>query len=151
MALVLLDYASPTDRESAIRADGLDPDSMTNPAFSERLKQMGVATPNPTLSNSSTAQSGPPASSSSPLGPQYPAASRNTTLSALEARKRLQEQIELQLENPGAGRDFADAGTFREALIMKKRGLAASDIEKRLRLGNGVVAKIESGGATGPL
>ncbi|KAI0410056.1 hypothetical protein F4802DRAFT_592936 [Xylaria palmicola] len=56
-------------KDEAIRADSRDPDfdlnASTNPAYSERLRKMGVATPFPTLSNSSTA--GPfslPASSS---------------------------------------------------------------------------------------
>ncbi|KAK6065157.1 hypothetical protein SCUP515_11379 [Seiridium cupressi] len=138
-------------KNQEILADGTDPDSMTNHAFSQRLKQMGVATPNPTLSNSSTATPGPPAPRSSPLGPSYPSASHNQTLNALEARQRLEEQIELQFENPAAGREFADVGTLRQALMMRKRGLAAADVEKRLRLKAGVVAKIESGGVIAPL
>ncbi|KAH6657774.1 hypothetical protein BKA67DRAFT_532964 [Truncatella angustata] len=145
------------EKDEAILADGADPDRYpnpnpsVNPAFSQRLKQMGVATPNPTLSNSSTAFPAPPTSGSSPLGPKFPAARQNQTLNALEARKRLQEEVELQLENPSGLRDFADAGTLRQALIMRRRGLAASDVEKRLRLSSGVVARIESGGVITPL
>jgi len=46
-------------KDDAIRKDGSDPDFDPDPnhhtdaAFSQRLRQMGVATPNPTLSNSS--------------------------------------------------------------------------------------------------
>lgn len=124
---------------------------MTSPAFSQRLKDMGVATPNPTLSNSSTASPGRPISGSSPLGPKYPAASNNQTLYALEARQHLQEQVDIQFDNPNDGREYADVNTLRQALVMRKRGFAAADIEKRLRLSNGVVAKIESGGVLAPL
>lgn len=124
---------------------------MESPAFSQRLKQMGVATPNPTLSNSSIASPGPPSSGSSSLGPRYPAVARNQTLNALEARGRLQDQVDIQFENPAAGREFADVNTLRQALMMRKRGISSSDIENRLRLGKGVVAKIESGGVIAPL
>lgn len=138
--------------KTAIRADAIDHDLMTNPAFSQRLRQMGVATPNPTLSNSSIASTGPPpVRDSSPLRPSYPPTTRNTTLSALEARQRMQEQGELQFENQVGGREFVDVGTIRQVLIMRQRGVAASDIEKRLRLKSGVVARVESKGAMAPL
>ncbi|KAI0126545.1 hypothetical protein BJ170DRAFT_629114 [Xylariales sp. AK1849] len=137
-------------KDEAIRADGLDPDPMTNPAFSQRLQQMGIATPNPTLSNSSTASPGPPASAHSPLGPTYPSSSRNPTLSALEARQRIQVQFEEHIENPTGERAFADVGTLRQVLIMRRRGASPSDIEHRLRLKRGVVVKVESGGAIAP-
>jgi hypothetical protein len=63
----------------------------------------------------------------------------------------MQEQGDLQFENQAGGREFADVGTLRQVLIMRQRGVAASDIEKRLRLKSGVVAKVESSGAMTPL
>ncbi|ETS81984.1 hypothetical protein PFICI_06986 [Pestalotiopsis fici W106-1] len=140
-----------TTKDEAITTDGGDPDHMTSPDFSQRLRQMGVATPNPTLSNSSIATPASPAQGVSAQGPRYPVASQNQTLTVLQARQRLEEQIELQQENPATGRNFADVGTLRQALVMKGLGVPNTDIEKRLRLRNGVVARIESGGVISPL
>jgi hypothetical protein len=111
---------------------------MADPAFSQRLQQMGIATPNPTLSNSSIAN---PASGSE-LGPSYPSPSNNATLNAIEARNRLQAQADSQLESMKDGRDLVDVGTLRQAIIWRQDGIAAEDIEKRLRLKRGVVAKL---------
>ncbi|KAF3021498.1 hypothetical protein E8E14_011223 [Neopestalotiopsis sp. 37M] len=140
-----------TTKDEAITTDGGDPDHMTSPDFSQRLRQMGIATPNPTLSNSSIATPAAPAQGVSAQGPSYPVAAQNQTLTVLHARQRLEEQVELQQENPAAGRNFADVGTLRQALVMKGLGVPNTDIEKRLRLRNGVVARIESGGAISPL
>ncbi|KAI5864764.1 hypothetical protein GGS23DRAFT_595463 [Durotheca rogersii] len=127
-------------KDDAIRADGIDPDPnpLTNPAFSQRLKQMGVATPNPTLSNSSTVSSSPSRPDYESTGPSFPSPSQNPTLSALEVRRQLQERAELEFENLRHGREFLDAGTLREILIMQTQGAPAVDIEKRLRLKSGV-------------
>ncbi|KAK7983911.1 hypothetical protein PG989_011313 [Apiospora arundinis] len=43
------------NKDDAIRRDAMDPNPITDAAFSQRLRQMGIATPNPTMSNSSTA------------------------------------------------------------------------------------------------
>jgi hypothetical protein len=149
MPLILL--ADCGGGKTAITTDGGDPDHMTSPDFSQRLRQMGIATPNPTLSNSSIATPAAPAQGVSAQGPSYPVAAQNQTLTVLHARQRLEEQVELQQENPAAGRNFADVGTLRQALVMKGLGVPNTDIEKRLRLRNGVVARIESGGAISPL
>ena len=100
---------------------------------------MGVATPNPTLSHSSTAAPGPAAS---PLRPQFPAASANTTLGVLEARRRIQERFEAQAQNPAAARAFLDVGVIKQVLVMRERGSSAADIEKRLRLRPGLVDQV---------
>ena len=138
---------------------------------------MGVATPNPTLSNSSTANPFPPPSSSSspsrsspshlhPPRPQQgfdPRAAaaaaprgpaRNATLGVLEARRQLQERAEAELEDPAIGtrgRQFLDAGTLHHALAMRARGAAPADIEARLRLRPGVVARLGREGVVAPL
>ncbi|ORY54558.1 uncharacterized protein BCR38DRAFT_357691 [Pseudomassariella vexata] len=138
-------------KDDAIRADSIDPDQGTNPAFSQRLKGMGIATPNPTLSNSSIADPGPQTSSQSLLGSNYPLPSKNVTLSALEARKRIQDQADKQFENMGSAKDFVDAGTMRQILTMRERGHATVDIEKRLRLRSGLVAKLGAQGIVAPV
>ena len=160
---------------AAIHADGrdpdLDPNPLEDPAFSARLRQMGVATPNPTLSNSSTASPFPPppsSSSSSPshassshrqqqpqgYDPRFPQPAGNATLGVLEARRRLQERAEAELEDPAVGargRQFVDAGTLHHVLALRARGAAARDIEARFRLRPGVVARLGREGVVAPL
>ncbi|XXH05622.1 hypothetical protein Hte_012056 [Hypoxylon texense] len=142
-------------KDDTIKADGADPDPnpTMNAAFSQRLKQMGVATPNPTLSNSSTASPYPvfPDRGGSPRGAHYPSPAQNPTLGALEARQRLQEQADLEFERPDRGREFLDVGTLKQVLVMQTRGVPAPDIEKRLRLKSGVVERLGPKGVTLPV
>ncbi|KAI0384144.1 hypothetical protein F5Y04DRAFT_278146 [Hypomontagnella monticulosa] len=142
-------------KDDAVKADSIDPDPnpLTNAAFSERLKQMGVATPNPTLSNSSTAipYAGSPEHGPAPQAPSFPPASQNRTLSALEARQRLQERAQFEFENMAQGKEFIDIGTLKQMLAMQARGTPASDIEKRFRLKNGVMGRLGPRGVTLPL
>ncbi|KAI0444848.1 hypothetical protein F4803DRAFT_548676 [Xylaria telfairii] len=160
-------------KDEAIRADGRDPDfdldASTNPAYSERLRKMGVVTPFPTLSNSSTAASfsapsssptytetssstPPPRGSNTPSPTAfYPPPSRNRTLSALEARRHLQERAEAEFRDPSRGREFLDAGMLRKALLLLNNGMEARDIEARLRLKSGVVARLGPRGLAVPI
>ncbi|KAI0548386.1 hypothetical protein F4679DRAFT_322461 [Xylaria curta] len=162
-------------KDEAIRADGRDPDldldASTNAAYSERLRKMGVATPFPTLSNSSTAGpfSAPSSSStytetSSSLSPPkarspntkattafYPPSSRNRTLNALEARRDLQARAEAEFEDPSLGREFLDAGLLRKALLLLNSGMEAKDIEAKLKLRSGVVARLGPRGIAVPV
>ncbi|KAI1378677.1 hypothetical protein F4677DRAFT_374769 [Hypoxylon crocopeplum] len=140
-------------KDDAVKADGVDPDPnpMTNPAFSQRLKQMGVATPNPTLSHSSTASPYPVFPDQGSHGPGFPSPAQNPTLSALDARQRLQERADVEFENSTRGREFLDVGTLKQILIMQARGTPAADIEKRFRLKSGVVGRLGPRGVTLPL
>ncbi|KAI0410379.1 hypothetical protein F5X98DRAFT_359698 [Xylaria grammica] len=168
-----------TAKDEAIRSDGRDPDfdldASTNPAFSDRLRKMGVATPFPTLSNSSTAgpfsspspstytQTSSSLSSPSPAPSRHPAPntttttsfypppSQNRTLNALEARRDLQARADAEFEDLSRGREFLDAGTLRKALLLLNRGAAAKDIEARLRLKSGVVARLGPRGVAIPV
>ncbi|KAH9892956.1 hypothetical protein F4778DRAFT_749007 [Xylariomycetidae sp. FL2044] len=146
-------------KDDAIKADGMDPDSSSslheNPAFARRLQQIGVVTPNPTLSNSSTAGSGnvnvpgPRPGSARPHRQQQ----QNTTLGALEARRRLEERARAELEDPGASgaREFLDVGTIRQALALRARGAPSREIERRLRLKEGAVERLGPEGVVLPL
>jgi hypothetical protein len=131
---LLMDYL-------AIRADSIDPQA--SEAFSARLRQMGVAQPNPTFSPSSTAD---PILSAAPSYPTYPSPGQNTTLTALEARRRLQEQAEAEFANTGKsgdrGRQFLDISTIREMLLLREKGVADTEIEARLRLQKGLVQRL---------
>ncbi|KAI1325745.1 hypothetical protein F5Y16DRAFT_255566 [Xylariaceae sp. FL0255] len=154
--------AARTAKDASIHADGQDPDFAS---FSQRLHKMGIANPNPTLSNSSTvASSGSydanlnPTSqtSSSPstntaASPSYPTAPRNTTLNALQARASLQERAEAEFTDPSGGREFLDAARLRQLLIMQTvHKVPAREIEKRFGLKQGVVDRIGPVGVTTP-
>ncbi|KAI5922103.1 hypothetical protein F4810DRAFT_675509 [Camillea tinctor] len=140
-------------KDDAIQADSLDPDFDTdpltsNPAFSQRLRQMGVANPHPTLSHSSTVAPRP-AHSPAPGPPNpnthYPEhrqQNQNRTLNALEARAAIQLRARAESEDPRAGRELVDVGILKQVLQMRARGAAPADIERKLRLKQGVVRRL---------
>ena len=134
---------------SDIRADSMDPDAVTG-NFSQRLQQMGVVQPNPTYSPSSTAM--PPenpaalARRSGSAGPAFAPTRSNPTLSALEARRRLQQEAEAEFEALGTGkpggRRFVDMRTLVDAMTLLNRGTPQEEIEKRLNLENGLLERL---------
>ncbi|KAL7954902.1 hypothetical protein V8C34DRAFT_260251 [Trichoderma compactum] len=136
-------------KDDAVRADATDPDFA--PAdFSRRLHQMGIVQPNPTLSNSSTAKPNlSPESLDVPPGPLFPPAKRNTTLSVLEARRRLEQMAAEDLENMGreeGRRRQADMRTIVDAVRLLNNGFPLADVEKRLRLSPGLLSKLGPAG-----
>ncbi|CAN8101360.1 unnamed protein product [Discula destructiva] len=136
-------------KDDAIRADGNDPQSMSldhtaQPELAKRLRELGVVQPNPTYSHSSTATNTPSyLHQSENSGPIFPAASQNAVLSALEVRRRVQQEAEQEFENLGLsssqGRRFLHAGMIRDILVMRERGASETQIEKRFNLRKGVV------------
>ncbi|KPM37441.1 hypothetical protein AK830_g9139 [Neonectria ditissima] len=130
-------------KDDAIRADGVDPDFVPGD-FSRRLHQMGMADPNPTYSSSSTASHnlGP----QTPQGPTFAPSRSNPTLTALEARQRLQREAEEDFESMGRantqGRRFLDMRTMVDAMKLRGHGLADRDIEARLRMRPGLLEKL---------
>ena len=128
----------------AIRADSLDPDFHASPAFSSRLRQMGVAQPNPTFSSSSTAAPSAFETQNTP-GPSYPSSS-NTTLSVLEARRKRQYEATAEFDRTGRstdqGREFLDVGTIRDILMLRDQGIDAAAIESKFNLKTGVVKRL---------
>ncbi|CAK7274694.1 hypothetical protein SEPCBS119000_006303 [Sporothrix epigloea] len=67
----------------------------------------------------------------------------NTTLTVLEARRRIQDQAAADSETFAQhGREFLSALTLRDALVLRSRGMTAAAIEQRLRLKPGVVARL---------
>ena len=140
---------SDTDILPAIRADSVDPNrpEFLTPDFADRLQKMGIVQPNPTYSPSSIASpfSGDASGIAQTLSkPQFPSARHNPTLGVLEARRRIEEQAKEELENLGKstdkGKQFLDVTTVKQILVLRDRGVSASDIEARLRLRPGVVA-----------
>ncbi|KAF4967748.1 hypothetical protein FZEAL_10495 [Fusarium zealandicum] len=135
-------------KDESVRADAMDPDFPTGD-FSRRLQQMGIADPNPTYSPSSTASSqlGPRA----PPGPPTFAPSRsNQTLTALEARQRLEDEAEEDFAAIGRGvegRRFLDMRTVVDALKLRGRGVPDRDIEARLGIRPGLLSTLGRQGA----
>ncbi|KIH88254.1 hypothetical protein SPBR_07755 [Sporothrix brasiliensis 5110] len=156
------DPAADPTTEAATKADDKDLH------FADRLRQMGIVQPNPTFSPSSTA--GPvqlPTTGSRPTGGaevrghdddmlrliarnrqqyvQSPATAPrpNTTLSVLDARRRIQDLAAADDEDMAeSGREFLSALTLRDTLVLRSRGVDPAVIEKRLRLKGGVVARL---------
>ncbi|KAF4972733.1 hypothetical protein FSARC_741 [Fusarium sarcochroum] len=127
-------------KDEAVRADAMDPDFPTGD-FSRRLHQMGIADSAPTYSPSSTAAS--PLGPSAPPGPTFAPSRTNTTLIALEARERLQDQAEEDLANMGRqGRRFLDMRTIVDAVKLRDRGIPEKDIEARLRIQPGLLSRL---------
>ncbi|KAK4194019.1 hypothetical protein QBC40DRAFT_270416 [Triangularia verruculosa] len=116
--------------------------------FASRLKQMGVAQPNPTYSPSSTASPLVDASgiSQSISGPLFPSAKNNPTLGALEARRRLEEKAKVEMEDWGKsshqGKEFLDIGTIKKIFVLRDQGESEHVIEERLGLKKGVVGRL---------
>ncbi|KAK7451574.1 choline transporter [Colletotrichum acutatum] len=156
-------------------ADLDDPDltattTTTNPEvtaeFSSRLRQMGIVQPNPTFSSTSTASAGPdPVAGARPgpsphadliqnPGPLFPSTSRNATLGTLEARRRLQQEADAEFDGLGrsssGGREFLDLKTIIQMHLMRERGHSPAEIEARLDLKAGVVARLGRIGITSP-
>ena len=71
------------------------------------------------------------------------AARPNTTLTVLEARRRIQDQAAADSEAFAQnGREFLSAITLRDALVLRSRGIEPAAIEKRLRLKPGVIVRL---------
>lgn len=124
----------------AVRADAMDPDSISA-SFSSRLHQMGIADPNPTYSPSSTAfpqgHQGP-----SPTQPLYPSTRTNTTISALESRRKLEELATEEAENGASKRRFVAVRTVVDAVRLRDNGWKSADIEARLGLQAGFMERL---------
>ncbi|AEO70186.1 uncharacterized protein THITE_2121256 [Thermothielavioides terrestris NRRL 8126] len=109
---------------------------------------MGIVQPNPTYSPSSIASPFQDASgiSQSLSTPRFPSSSSNATLGVLEVRRRLEARAKDELENVGkstdTGREFLDISTVKQILLRRQRGESATEIEARLNLKPGVVARL---------
>ena len=89
--------------------------------------------------------------SSQPVGPDPRI---NPALKALEARARLQDEAEREFMDAGRrgheGRQFLDVVTIRQVLMLRDdKRLAAEEIERRLGLKKGVVARLGAKGVHG--
>ncbi len=71
----------------------------------------------------------------------------------LTARERLQRQAEVEFAKTGRGdegRSFLDVSTIRQLLVLRdEKGMGGEEIEKRLGLAQGVVARLGPNGVVG--
>ena len=118
----------------AINRDSFDPQ------LGAALRAIGPVQPSPTQSNSSTAQAQVAVdhgtSSSQPI---FPDPRNNPTLLVLEARRKLGEQADAEIEQYGRsgvqGKRFLEVTTIRQILIMRdQQGVKETDIEHQLEL-----------------
>ncbi|KAK6215333.1 hypothetical protein QIS74_08352 [Colletotrichum tabaci] len=142
-----------TSKTDDITADSINLDNVTA-EFSSRLRQMGVVQPNPTFSPTSTAGPSPHADLIQNPGPLFPSTSRNITLGTLEARSRFQKQADAEFDGLGRisseGREFLDLKTIVQMHLMRDNGHSSAEIEARLNLKKGVVARLGRPGITSP-
>ena len=120
-----------------------------DPTFAASLRSIGPVIPMPTLSNSSTfnnQQSPHPARQTDTVFPQ---AGANPALLVWTARQRAARAAEMEAESfakPSyaavAGREYLDALTIRQTLVMREQGLADADIERMLRLKKGLLRRL---------
>ncbi|KAK5135129.1 hypothetical protein LTR08_005654 [Meristemomyces frigidus] len=136
-------------RDEAINLDASDPD------FARSLRSLGPVQPNPTLSPSSAFPHGNNPNSPS-QGPRSagPDPRKNPAIMVLESRSRLQSEADTEFGRSGqkahAGRQFLDVYTIRQILIERdEKGRSAADIERRMGLKQGVVARLGAKGIVG--
>lgn len=115
--------------------------------FSDRLRQLGTVTPNPSATLGLD-----------PIAAAYSGQRRrpeNATLSVIEARRRLQQHQAAERaggatgdghgggsSTPDSGREFLPVSTLREILELRMQGTSDTAIEQRLQLKAGVVARL---------
>jgi hypothetical protein len=157
--VALLELCAPVnaDKVAATRADSTGPDGAElRPDFAERLQKMGIVQPNPTFSPSSIASPYQDASGihQSISTPRFPSSSSNATLGVLEIRRQIEARAKNELDNMGKstdkGREFLDIGTVKQILVLRQGGAPAADIETRLGLKPGVVARLGPRGIVAP-
>ncbi|KAL2818819.1 hypothetical protein BDW59DRAFT_165355 [Aspergillus cavernicola] len=137
-----------TEKSSAIDLDGRDPH------FAASLRSLGPVTPSPTFSPSSTFNQHPGAPSGSGSRQTiFPTAS-NPALLTITARQRINKEADQEAEELGrdtfAGRSYLDALTVRQVLELRDRsGVGDGEIERVLRLKEGVVGRLGPVGVVG--
>ncbi|KAK1783888.1 hypothetical protein QBC45DRAFT_474444 [Copromyces sp. CBS 386.78] len=86
------------------------------------------------------------------LTPHFPHLTSNATLTALDARKHLEQAYEEEMDKFGRndknfhGRQFLTVQMVKDVFELRGRGVSAGDIERRLGLAGGVVKAVEGGG-----
>ena len=84
----------------------------------------------------------------------FPSAATNPAIQILDARNRLTDAAEAEFSEMGRrgfqGKQFLDVVLIRQALMMRdEKGMADLEIEKKLGLKSGVVARLGRKGTVG--
>ncbi|KAF2279543.1 uncharacterized protein EI97DRAFT_430595 [Westerdykella ornata] len=130
-----------------------------DPGLAARLQSIGAVQPNPHYSPSSMSSLDPRRGSTSadipfdmaeaPPHHSFPNPRDNPALRVLEARQRIQDQVDQEQENSNRkgfqGRSHIDAGTIQLALMRQKRGEPDSRIEAAFGLKKGRLAVLKRG------
>lgn len=146
---------SDTKQFKAIDLDARDPQ------FASRLSSIGAVQPNPHFSHSSTSSFDPQRNTSTTQPsdaygmmnelPQsaFPDPGNNPALRILDARQRIQQEAEEELENVGRqsfrGRKYVDASTITLALMRRQRGEPDGRIEEALGIKKGRLSALREG------
>ncbi|MCJ1471756.1 hypothetical protein MMC13_000396 [Lambiella insularis] len=135
-------------RDETINRDAADPD------FARSLRSLGPVQPSPTFSNSSVFNAYQQLSGGQSQPQMFPSPATNPALQILDARNRLTDAAETEFAQMGRrgfeGKEFLDVVLIRQALSLRdEKGLADADIEKRLGLKSGVVARLGVKGIVG--
>ncbi|KAL8714576.1 MAG: hypothetical protein Q9220_001524 [cf. Caloplaca sp. 1 TL-2023] len=130
---------------NTINLDASDPD------FARSLRSLGPVQPSSTLSNSSTFDPSQYSHQQNQYTPQiFPNPALNPALQVISRRNELAREAEAefaQLQGQGGGRKFLDVARIREILMLRDgKGMSEGEIEKRLGLQKGLVAKLGAKG-----
>jgi len=140
----------------AINRDALDPDftrSVPDPSFAASLRSLGAVQAKPFYSHTSTFNP-EQGSGGRPQQHIYPSPAMNPAIQVIDARTRLSEAAELEFSQMGKrgfqGREFLDVVLIRQALMLRdEKGLGDKEVEKRLELKSGVMARLGRKGIVG--
>jgi hypothetical protein len=137
----------------AFEKDGADPD------FARSLRSLGAVNPQPMYSHSSTfypsrEQPRGASLSESSQYPTFPSPALNPAIQVIDARSRLEQAAEDDFGQMGRkgypGKEFLDVVLIRQALMLRDdKGLDDKEIEKRLELKSGVMARLGRKGIVG--
>ena len=132
----------------AINQDAADPD------FARSLRSLGAVKPNPMYSHTSTFDPSQHASSGAAPQQIFPSPASNPAIQIIDARNRLSQAAEAEFGQTGRkgfqGREFLDVVLIRQALMLRDdKGLSDLEIERRLELKSGVMARLGRKGIVG--
>ncbi|KAL1613113.1 hypothetical protein SLS60_001345 [Paraconiothyrium brasiliense] len=150
----------PPPQASQTKTEAIDLDAR-DPQFASRLSSIGAVQPNPHFSHSSTSSFDPQRNTSSTQPSDsygmmnelprsaFPDPGNNPALRILDARQRIQQEAEEELENVGRqsfrGRKYVDASTITLALMRRQRGEPDSRIEEALGIKKGRLSALREG------
>ena len=87
------------------------------------------------------------------MGNIFPDPAKNPAIMILTARERLAQEAEAEFARAGKGREgrrFLDVMTIRQILMLRdEKAVEAAEIEKKLGLKSGIVARLGAKGIVG--